>query len=205
VVQILDAAGFDVIMIETVGAGQNEVDIARLAHTTIVVDSPGMGDDIQAIKAGILEIADILVINKADRPGVENTERALRANLDLGHTVMMNHNAGHAAVTAESESQRRDWIPPVLRTIATQNTGIVDVVSSILDHRRFLEESGLWAVRDQERLRTEVEHQLREELVERWRKSVPVEKYEEVLKKVYDRKVSPGTAILTLMEITPYN
>lgn len=205
VVQILDAAGFDVIMIETVGAGQNEVDIARLAHTTIVVDSPGMGDDIQAIKAGILEIADILVINKADRPGVENTEHALRANLDLGHTVMMNHNAGHAAVTAESESQRRDWIPPVLRTIATQNTGIVDVVSSILDHRRFLEESGLWAVRDQERLRTEVEHQLREELVERWRKSVPVEKYEEVLKKVYDRKVSPGTAILTLMEITPYN
>jgi len=93
----------------------------------------------------------------------------------------------------------------VLRTIATQNTGIVDVVSSILDHRRFLEESGLWAVRDQERLRTEVEHQLSEELVERWRKSVPVEKYEEVLKKVYDRKVSPGTAILTLMEITPYN
>jgi len=205
VVQILDAAGFDVIMVETVGAGQNEVDIARLAHTTIVVDSPGMGDDIQAIKAGILEIADILVINKADHPGVENTERALRANLDLGHMVKMNHNAGHAVTLEEVETQERDWIPPVLRTIATQNSGISEVVSSILDHRKYLERSGLWAVRDQERLRNEVEHQLREELVERWRNSISTKKYEEILQTVYDRKVSPGTAILTLMEITPYN
>ncbi|MDP1604011.1 MAG: methylmalonyl Co-A mutase-associated GTPase MeaB, partial [Legionella sp.] len=70
IVQVFDAAGFDIIMIETVGAGQSEVDIARLAHTTLVVEAPGLGDDIQAIKAGILEIADILVINKADRPGV---------------------------------------------------------------------------------------------------------------------------------------
>ncbi|MFN2152945.1 MAG: methylmalonyl Co-A mutase-associated GTPase MeaB, partial [Anaerolineales bacterium] len=75
IVQAFDAAGFEVILIETVGAGQAEVDIARLAHTTLVVEAPGLGDDIQAIKAGILEIADILVINKADRPGVENTER----------------------------------------------------------------------------------------------------------------------------------
>src|SRR5665648_386663 len=80
-VQVFDAAGFDIVLIETVGAGQAEVDIARLAHTTLVVDAPGMGDDIQAIKAGILEIADILVINKADRPGLENTERALRLSL----------------------------------------------------------------------------------------------------------------------------
>ena len=73
-------------MIETVGAGQAEVDIARLAHTTIVVEAPGLGDDIQAIKAGILEIADVLVVNKADRPGVENTEKALRSMLELAHT-----------------------------------------------------------------------------------------------------------------------
>src|SRR5512141_2959497 len=85
VVQIFDAAGFEVILIETVGAGQSEVDIARLAHTTLVVEAPGLGDDIQAIKAGILEIADILVINKADRPGVESTERALKSMLDLAH------------------------------------------------------------------------------------------------------------------------
>ena len=87
VTQALDAAGFDLILIETVGAGQSEVDIARLAHTTLVVEAPGLGDDIQAIKAGILEIADILVINKADRPGVENTERALRNMLEYGHPV----------------------------------------------------------------------------------------------------------------------
>jgi len=83
--QVFDAAGHDLIIIETVGAGQSEVDVARLAHTTIVVEAPGLGDDIQAIKAGILEIADILVINKADRPGVENTERALRSTLELAH------------------------------------------------------------------------------------------------------------------------
>ncbi len=84
-VQVFDAAGFEVILIETVGAGQAEVDIARLAHTTLVVEAPGLGDDIQAIKAGILEIADVLVVNKADRPGVENTERALRGMLQLAH------------------------------------------------------------------------------------------------------------------------
>ena len=78
VVQAFDAAGYEIILIETVGAGQAEVDIARLAHTTLVVEAPGFGDDIQAIKAGILEIADIFVVNKADRPGIEQTERALK-------------------------------------------------------------------------------------------------------------------------------
>jgi len=85
--QVFDAAGFEIVIIETVGAGQSEVDIARLAHTTIVVEAPGLGDDIQAIKAGILEIADVLVINKADRPGVEITERALRSTLELAHPI----------------------------------------------------------------------------------------------------------------------
>ena len=83
--QVFDAAGYEIVMIETVGAGQSEVDIARLAHTTVVVEAPGMGDDIQAIKAGILEIADVLAVNKADRPGVENTIRALKSMLELAH------------------------------------------------------------------------------------------------------------------------
>ena len=87
VVQVFDAAGFDIILIETVGVGQAEVDIARLAHTTLVVEAPGLGDDIQAIKAGILEIADVLVVNKADHPGVESTERALRGMLELAHPL----------------------------------------------------------------------------------------------------------------------
>ena len=86
-VQVFDAAGFEIILIETVGVGQAEVDIARLAHTTLVVEAPGLGDDIQAIKAGILEIADVLVVNKADHPGVDSTERALRGMLELAHPV----------------------------------------------------------------------------------------------------------------------
>ena len=85
IVQVFDAAGYEIIMIETVGAGQSEVDIAKLAHTTLVVEAPGLGDDIQAIKAGILEIADIIVVNKADRPGVESTEKALKSMLELAH------------------------------------------------------------------------------------------------------------------------
>ncbi len=81
--KVFDAAGYDMVLIETVGAGQAEVEIARLAHTTVVVEAPGLGDDIQAIKAGILEVADLLVVNKADRPGVESTEKALRSMLEL--------------------------------------------------------------------------------------------------------------------------
>ena len=83
-VQVFDAAGFDIVLIETVGAGQAEVEIARLAHTTLVVEAPGLGDDIQAIKAGILEIADILVVNKADRPGVESTLRGAQKRTGTG-------------------------------------------------------------------------------------------------------------------------
>src|SRR5829696_4615486 len=133
-VQVFDAAGFDIIVIETVGAGQSEVDVARLAHTTIVVEAPGMGDDIQAIKAGILEIADILVINKADRPGVENTERALRSTLELAHpTKRIFRHHGQAMTTnvtpseakslqaenansslaSDASSDKPMWIPPI--------------------------------------------------------------------------------------------
>ena len=96
IAQVFDAAGYEIIMIETVGAGQSEVDIAKLAHTTLVVEAPGLGDDIQAIKAGILEIADIIVVNKADRPGAESTEKALKSMLDLAHPtqrVFAHHGA----------------------------------------------------------------------------------------------------------------
>src|SRR3990172_7153719 len=121
-VQVFDAAGYDIVMIETVGAGQSEVDIAKLAHTTIVVEAPGLGDDIQAIKAGILEIADILVINKADRPGVENTERALRNMLQLAHPVPRVFRAqGYFQEQEEVETASNEfplWSPPVLRTVA---------------------------------------------------------------------------------------
>ncbi len=200
VVQVLDAAGFDLILIETVGAGQSEVDIARLAHTTIVIEAPGLGDDIQAIKAGILEIADILVVNKADMPGVENTERALRANLDLGYSPRMNHNAAHMlSMSVDDETKQEGWMPPVLRTIATQANGIAEVVEVIFSHRAYLQQTGLWQHRDHERLRAEVGHLLQNALMQRWQKTVSVERYDAVMQQVFERKISPGSAINNLV------
>jgi len=199
VVQVLDAAGFDFILIETVGAGQSEVDIARLAHTTLVVESPGLGDDIQAIKAGILEIADILVINKADLPGAENTERALRANLDLGYNLRLNHDSAHKMTLSEVEEKAPGWTPPIIKAVATQHTGIDEVITAVLRHRDHLKETGLWQQRDRERLRTEVTHLLQAELMRRWQRSVSAQSFEKVLQLVFERKVSPGAAIDSLI------
>ena len=136
--QVFDAAGFDAVIIETVGAGQSEVEVARLAHTTLVVDAPGMGDDIQAIKAGILEIADILVINKADRPGVENTEKALKSMLELAHptervfrhhslTIRTPRSDYVQGCPAQDSSSTSMWIPPILRTVSIESKGIVEL------------------------------------------------------------------------------
>jgi LAO/AO transport system kinase len=141
-VQVLDAAGYGVILIETVGVGQAEVDIACLAHTTLVVEAPGFGDDIQAIKAGILEIADILVINKADHPGVEATERALRGMLQLAHPVphiFLHHGGQEASQHLSNMSQPdKSWIPPIHRTIATDGEGVRELIESIYQHRTYL-------------------------------------------------------------------
>ena len=180
VVQLFDAAGFDVILIETVGVGQAEVDIARLAHTTLVIEAPGMGDDIQAIKAGILEIADILVINKADQPGVENTERALRGMLDLA--------ASHP-----------DWFPPIQRTVATLGIGIPDLAEAIHHHREHLFHSGEWQHRDRLRLQSELEQLLKETLVAQWRETIPDTLYQRTLEDLSERRISPHQAVHTLV------
>ncbi|MFW5772871.1 MAG: methylmalonyl Co-A mutase-associated GTPase MeaB, partial [Phototrophicaceae bacterium] len=128
-IRVLDAAGFDVVLVETVGAGQSEVDIVRTAQTTVVVEAPGLGDDVQAIKAGILEIADVLVVNKADRPGADNTVRALRAMLELGHPVSRRRVIAHhgqlieAAATDSQAEPEALWVPPIVKTAATDETG----------------------------------------------------------------------------------
>src|SRR5512141_2607274 len=151
IAQVFDAAGFDIVIVETVGAGQSEVDVARLAHTTIVVEAPGMGDDIQAIKAGILEIADILVVNKADRPGVENTERALRSTLELAHpTKRISHHGRLMEVGAPPEAQTNKlmWIPPIQKTVSTEGKGFGELAEAIARHVQYLHQSGDWAARD---------------------------------------------------------
>ena len=123
-VLVFDAMGYDVILIETVGVGQDEVEIAQFAHSTAVVSLPGMGDDIQAMKAGLLEIANLLVVNKADTPGADDVVEQLRAMLDMGSR----------SPTA--------WLPPVLKTVAIKNRGIVELVDAFWQHRKFLMASG---------------------------------------------------------------
>jgi LAO/AO transport system kinase len=122
VTSILDASGRDLVMVETVGVGQDEVDIVKLADVTIVVLVPGMGDDVQSIKAGIMEIADIFVINKADRDGAERVEREIKALQGLA----LRHDA---------------WIPPIVKTIAANGDGIPALVAKIDEYRSFLDKS----------------------------------------------------------------
>jgi len=180
---VFDAAGFEVILIETVGAGQDEVDIARLAHTTLVVEAPGLGDDIQAIKAGILEVADILVVNKADRPGVETTEHALRGMLQL----------------AQSTQQEPGWAPPILRTVATDGQGVPELIAAIAEHRRYLLDSGKWQQSVRTRLAAELSELLQRTLIARWRATLSNGQYESVLDELVARRVSPQQAVKALI------
>ncbi len=138
-VRVLDAAGCDVILIETVGVGQSEVEIAGLADTTLVLLAPGMGDGIQAAKAGILEIGDLYVINKADRDGADQVRRDLRSMLAL------------------AERSEGSWKPPIVKTIASRAEGLDDVVAEIDKHRAWLEESGELERRRTRRARDEIE------------------------------------------------
>lgn len=204
-VQGLDAAGFEIIFIETVGAGQAEVDIARLAHTTVVVEAPGLGDDIQAIKAGILEIADVLVVNKADRPGVENTERALRNMLQLAQpTPAATWHHGVMETVPSSTSLAQDempgWQVPLIRTVAIENMGIAALGEAILEHRSYLESSGNWRRRDRARLQTELDSLLQAALVSRWRQKLPEQHYREILDEVVARQLSPWQAVDSLLD-----
>jgi len=200
VVQVLDAAGYDLILVETVGAGQSEVDIARLAHTTIVVENPGMGDDIQAIKAGILEIADILVINKADRPGVENTERALRVNLELGYSPQGRDHEfledGHELDgLPEAVHAGGVWVPPVLKTIATQPCGIPELLKAVWQHRDYLVKTGLLVKRDRERLEHDFAVTLQGRLKDNWQDRTDPAVLKEVLEELFLRQISPRQAV----------
>jgi LAO/AO transport system kinase len=202
--QVFDAAGFDIVIIETVGAGQSEVDVARLAHTTLVVEAPGLGDDIQAIKAGILEIADILVVNKGDRPGVENTVKALKSMLDLAHPterVFQHHGSSmRVAAPAQKASATRMWIPPIQRTVSTEGSGIVELAEAIARHVEYLRQSGDWAIRERARLEVELDALVREALMNRFREDTSAKKYEDTLEKVLQRNMSPWEAVKILMK-----
>lgn len=139
-IRVLDAAGCEVILVETVGVGQSEVEIAAQADTSVVLLAPGMGDGIQAAKAGILEIGDVYVVNKADRDGADATARELNHMLSLG----------------ESRG-KGDWRPPIVKTVAARGTGIDELVEALEKHRAWMDERGVLAQRRTARAAREVE------------------------------------------------
>ncbi len=143
--RVLDAVGYSPVIIETVGVGQVEVDVTAAADTTVVVVTPGMGDAVQANKAGLLEVADIFVVNKADRPGASDARRDLELMLEFSH------------VTGQENENYR---PPILMTNSLDGDGVAEVLSAIDTHRRFLDDSGERAVRTRRRIRFEIENRL---------------------------------------------
>ena len=181
VVDILDAAGFDIILVETVGVGQDEVEVIRTVQTNMVVLVPGMGDDIQAIKAGIMEIGDVFVVNKADRPGADRTVTEV--------TMMMSLVEEHA-----------DWIPPIVKTVASTGKGVTDLVAALESHYEYLTASGELERRNRERVRIRVETQLKERFMEQViGGTISRAEYDELLERVLRKEQSPHDASESVM------
>lgn len=204
-VRILDAAGFDVILVETVGAGQAEVDIASVAHTVLVIEAPGSGDEVQSIKAGILEIADILVVNKADRPSALQTVRALEMMLHIGQPIVTQHHAQLAAddsAVFESESTSTDqWTVSVLQSIALEGKGIEELADKVSDHRNYLMRTGEWFQRELQRSRREIERLLQNQIISRTKRYILAEQREQFVTAVAKREIDPYTAAARLFDL----
>jgi LAO/AO transport system kinase len=191
VCDVLDAFGMDVILLETVGVGQSELDIARAADTTLVVLVPESGDSIQTLKAGVMEIADVFAVNKADRPGADRLRNDIELMLGLragAHVALPAHhgvdlrgatdrdalrdamNPARAARNAAQDEQAEHWTPPVLRTVAAKGDGLTEVVDALERHVRYLERSGELRLRRLERLRERVRETVEEQIRRRlWR------------------------------------
>jgi LAO/AO transport system kinase len=150
--RVLDAMGKDVVLIETVGVGQDEVEVCRLAHTTCVVVVPGLGDDIQAIKAGILEVADLFAVNKSDREGADRTVRDLRSMLELNHAML-------------GAEEKAPFEVQILKCVASRNEGIIELWNSIAAHYQHLQSSGELLEREKQRASSELLEILRERLM----------------------------------------
>ncbi len=181
-VKVLDALGQDLIFIETVGAGQSEVEIARAAHTVVVVVAPGLGDEIQAIKAGLFEIADLFVVNKADREGAEGAVATLNYLLDMNQT----------------EGDR--WRPPILKTVAIRGEGMEAVVDALKEHLGYLKESGKLELKNRERGEEEVKRIISEAFLGRLLSRLKEGEWERMMLRLAAREVDPYTAAEKLLE-----
>jgi len=175
-VRALDAIGRHWILVETVGVGQVEVEVAGKADTTVVVVNPGWGDSVQANKAGLMEIADVFVINKADRKGVDETRRDLTQMLDL------------------SDLPHESWRPPIIATVGSTGEGVTDLWDAVLEHRAHAEESGLLAERREFRLREELREIVAQRLGRRARQICTGERWDELTDEVVARSTDPWSA-----------
>jgi LAO/AO transport system kinase len=180
-IALLDAAGFEIVLVETVGAGQSEVEIAGAAQTTLVIEVPGMGDDVQSIKAGILEIADIFVVNKADREGADGLISQLRAMLRLGGPPP------------------DGWEPPIIRAVAMRDQGTAELAAAVERHRAHLHASGQQAARDRERASREFQLIIQEAALERLRARFAGTAWELLVDQIAAREIDPYTAAAELL------
>ncbi|MCL6634552.1 MAG: methylmalonyl Co-A mutase-associated GTPase MeaB [Peptococcaceae bacterium] len=181
VIKVLDAYGCDVILVETVGVGQSELDIAKHADTTIVVLTPGAGDHIQSIKAGIMEIADIFAVNKADLPGAKKVVVEVEGMLDLGH---------HGG-----------WRPPVVQTSTLDGSGVLTLWEAVLQHQDYIKINGAYTEANKNRIRAEITEIIENELrLQLWKKAGENGAFEELVEKVMDRSVDPYTAAAGLVK-----
>jgi LAO/AO transport system kinase len=176
VATVLDASGRDLIMIETVGVGQDEVDIVRLADITIVILVPGMGDDVQTIKAGIMEIADVFVINKSDREGAENVEREIRAMQSLA-------------------TRHDNWVPPIVKTVASDGTGVSELAAAIAEYEKYLKKENLVLARNIQNWGERLVEMLRDAMLERARAQLGDGQAEKYAAEVAEHKRDPYTLV----------
>jgi LAO/AO transport system kinase len=171
VVSVMDAMGKDVVLVETVGVGQDEIEIAALAHTVVVVAVPGMGDEVQAIKAGVMEIADVFAVNKADREGADRAVRDLHMMLELRRATATRPPPGHDELhrfpdgEPWSPEDARFWEPPIVKTVATRDEGVADLCEAIERHRAHLQSTGMLKARETARARAAFVALLREQLL----------------------------------------
>lgn len=199
VIKILDAGGYEIILVETVGAGQAEVDIAATAHTVVVVEAPGMGDEVQSIKAGILEIADVFVVNKADRPGVQRTVSALEMMLHMGRERSSGHHGRFAVDSQVEESGAEEWPVMVLQTVATEGRGIPELRQQIEAHHAYMRQSSAWMSREKRRSRQEIERIVEARLAGLLAQALSAEEREALVTAVAERSLSAYSAADEIM------
>jgi LAO/AO transport system kinase len=180
VAMVLDGAGRDIVMIETVGVGQDEIDVVRVADITVVILVPGMGDDVQTIKAGIMEIADIFVINKSDREGAERVEREIRALQSLA----MRHD---------------NWTPPIVKTVATEGKGLAELVAAVREYQSYLQNENLLLQRRIQNWETRLLEMLRDTLLEKAHAAVTDGELSRLATEIAEHRRDPYSVIETVI------